>query len=228
MQHTEHHITNSQTIGDIVIGMADGLTVPFALAAGLSGAISSTSIITTAGLAEIVAGCIAMGLGGYLAGKTEEDYYSSELSREYQEVEDVPEKEKEETRLIFSEIGISKEVQNLIVEELSRDKKKWVDFMMKFELGLEKPHPNRAAKSAFTIGLSYAVGGIIPLMPYFFVTSAHQGLLFSSAITVVCLFVFGYFKSSITGQNPIWGACKVTFIGVLAAATAYTLTRLIS
>lgn len=224
--HQEKHFKSSDLITDIVIGMSDGLTVPFALAAGLSGAVDSTAIIVTAGLAEIAAGSIAMGLGGYLAGKTEIDHYNSELKREYEEVEVVPEKEKQEVRDVFAEMGLSKETQNVIAEEMSRDKEKWVDFMMKYELGLDKPNPRRARNSAFNIGISYVIGGLIPLSPYFFTTHPKEGLKYSAVITVVCLFVFGFFKSKFTGQNPWGGALRVTMIGSVAAAAAYFIASL--
>jgi VIT1/CCC1 family predicted Fe2+/Mn2+ transporter len=211
----------------VVIGMSDGLTVPFALAAGLSGAVSSTNLIIIAGLAEIAAGSIAMGLGGYLAGKTETDHYNSELKREYNEVETVPEMEKQELRTFFSSLGLSREVQEQAVEEVSRDKEKWVELMMKYELGLEKPDPQRAKKSAFNIGFSYIVGGLIPLSPYFFTADGIQGLKISTVITLICLFVFGYFKSKLTGVNRWEGAIRVMFIGAIAAGCAFAIARLI-
>ncbi|MDP4282902.1 MAG: VIT1/CCC1 transporter family protein [Bacteroidota bacterium] len=219
--HEEEHLQSSDLLRDVVIGMSDGLTVPFALAAGLTGAVSNSSIIVIAGIAEIVAGSIAMGLGGYLAGKTEQDHYSSELKREYAEVENVPEKEKDEVREFFENIGLSEEIQIKATEEISKDKKQWVDFMMKFELGLEVPDPKRATKSALNIGVSYAVGGIIPLSPYFFIANSIEALKFSVIATLICLFVFGYFKSKITGVPVFSGALKVMLIGALAAAAAF-------
>jgi len=226
--HHEHHLKSSETIQDIVIGMSDGLTVPFALAAGLSGAVASSGIVVTAGIAEIVAGSIAMGLGGFLAGKTEADHYDAELKREYDEVERLPEQEKLEVREVFAEFGLSEKLQFEATEEIAKDKEKWVDFMMRYELGLEKPQANRATKSALTIGISYIIGGIIPLSPYFFIANSQQGLYYSCAITVVCLFVFGYFKSKVTGQPPISGAFKVLVIGALAAAAAFGIARLVN
>lgn len=208
--------------------MSDGLTVPFALAAGLSGAVKSSGIVVTAGIAEIVAGSIAMGLGGFLAGKTEADHYTSELKREYEEVERVPDQEKLEVREVFADFGLSEKLQHEIADEMAKDKDKWVDFMMRYELGLEKPETNRARKSAITIGLSYIVGGIIPLSPYFFIADSQRALLYSCAITVVCLFVFGYFKSRVTGQPAISGAFKVLIIGALAAAAAFVMAKLIN
>jgi VIT1/CCC1 family predicted Fe2+/Mn2+ transporter len=226
--HTEPHLTSSATLTDIVIGMSDGLTVPFALAAGLSGAVQNTSLIIIAGLAEIAAGSIAMGLGGYLAGKTEVDHYHSELRREYHEVEKLPQVEKQEVKDFFSSLGLTEDIQNRAVEEVTKDKDKWVDFMMKYELGLDKPDPKRAAKSAFNIGVSYIVGGLIPLSPYFFVTRGIDGLKFSAVITLICLFIFGYFKSKMTGVSPLPGALRVMIIGALAAGCAFGIARLIA
>lgn len=228
MTHNEKHLKSSDFITDTVIGMSDGLTVPFALAAGLSGAVDSNAVIITAGIAEIVAGSIAMGLGGYLAGRTELDHYQSELKREYEEVERVPEREIDEVKEVFAEYGLSESSQQIIAEELSKDKTKWVNFMMRFELGLEEPHPDRAKKSALTIGISYFIGGLLPLAAYMFTHNPHDGLLLSLALTTLCLFVFGYFKSKVTGQPPIFGAIKVTFIGLLAAAAAFGIAKLIS
>lgn len=225
--HEEQHSQSSDMLRDIVIGMSDGLTVPFALAAGLSGAIDSTSLIVIAGLAEVAAGSIAMGLGGYLAGQTEMDHYNSELKREYEEVERVPEVEKQEVREFFSNLGLSKQVQEQAVNEMTRDKDKWVDFMMKYELGLDKPDEKRARKSAFNIALSYIVGGMVPLSPYFFATTNTEGLRISTIFTLISLFIFGYFKSKMTGVPPITGALKVVFVGALAAAAAFGIARLI-
>lgn len=224
--HTEYHLLRSEFLTDIVIGMSDGLTVPFALAAGLSSAVHSNSIIVLAGIAEICAGSIAMGLGGYLAGRTEMDHYDSELKREYEEVERIPDDEKKEVHQIFAGLGLSESSQRLIADELARDKKNWVEFMMQFELGLEKPDPRRASKSALNIGLSYIVGGLIPLSPYFFSSIPLEGLKISALLTVVCLLIFGFFKSKITGQNPWTGALKVALIGSVAATAAFLVARL--
>lgn len=226
--HHEQHLKSSDTIRDIVIGMSDGLTVPFALAAGLSGAVAKSGIVVTAGIAEIVAGSIAMGLGGFLAGRTEADHYASELKREYDEVERVPEQEKQEVMEVFADFGLSVKLQREVADEMAKDTDKWVDFMMRYELGLEKPQANRATQSAATIGASYIVGGIIPLSPYFFVDNSQTALYYSCAITLVCLFVFGYFKSKVTGQPAISGAIKVLFIGALAAAAAFVIAKLVS
>jgi len=224
--HEEEHLQSSDLIRDVVIGMSDGLTVPFALAAGLTGAATSSSIIVIAGIAEIVAGSIAMGLGGYLAGQTEEDHYNSELKRENDEVERVPDMEKKEVKDFFENLGLSEELQIKATEEIAKDKKQWVDFMMKFELGLDKPDPKRARKSALNIGVSYAVGGIIPLSPYFFISDSREALKFSVIATLICLFVFGYFKSKITGVPVVSGAFKVMLIGALAAAAAFSVALL--
>jgi len=224
--HHEEHLKSSAMLTDIVIGMSDGLTVPFALAAGLSGAVDSTSIIVIAGIAEIAAGSIAMGLGGYLAGKTENDHYNSEQKREYYEVEHLRDREMEETKEFFANIGLSEELQEQAAEEVAKDRDKWVEFMMKYELGLDKPDPKRATKSALNIGLSYAAGGLVPLSPYFFIDTPTTALKFSAAITLLCLFVFGWFKSRITGVNALWGAVRVTLIGAMAAAAAFGVAKI--
>jgi vacuolar iron transporter family protein len=224
--HTESHLKSSEMLTDIVIGMSDGLTVPFALAAGLSGAVSDSNIIVIAGIAEIAAGSIAMGLGGFLAGKTEQDHYRSEVKREYEEIETLRHRELEETKEFFANIGLSEDIQNRATEEISQDKDRWVEFMMKYELGLEKPDPKRATKSALNIGLSYVAGGIIPLSPYFFISSSQEALKISVIATLACLFVFGFFKSKITGVNPWMGALRVTMIGALAAGAAFGVAKL--
>jgi vacuolar iron transporter family protein len=224
--HEENHLTSSDFLRDVVIGMSDGLTVPFALAAGLSGAVDKSSIIVIAGIAEIAAGSIAMGLGGYLSGKTEQDHYANEEKREHYEVENLRERELEETKEFFANIGLSKALQEQATEEISKDKNRWVDFMMKYELGLDKPDPKRASKSALNIGLSYIVGGIIPLSPYFFIKDSTEALKYSVIATLFCLFIFGYFKSKMTGVNPLLGAIRVMLIGALAAGAAYGIAKL--
>jgi len=225
--HHEEHLHSSDVLKDIVIGMSDGLTVPFALAAGLSGAVDNTGVIIIAGIAEIAAGSIAMGLGGFLAGKTELDHYNSELKREYWEVDNLPDKEQEEVRVFFKSLGLSEDVQNKAMAELTKDKDVWVDFMMKYELNLEKPDPKRARKSAFNIGVSYIVGGLVPLSPYFFVTNPEQGLIISVGITLICLYVFGFFKSRLTGVNAVTGGFKMMLTGALAAGAAFGIAKLI-
>ena len=224
--HEESHLRSSALLTDIVIGMSDGLTVPFALAAGLSGATSNSAIIVIAGIAEICAGSIAMGLGGYLAGKTEQDHYSSEVRREYNEVENLRHLEIQETKEFFANIGLSEDLQVRATEEIAQDKDRWVDFMMKYELGLEKPDPKRARKSALNIGLSYIAGGVIPLSPYFFISNSTEALRISAVATLICLFTFGFFKSKITGINPWTGALRVMLIGAMAAAAAYGVAKL--
>jgi VIT1/CCC1 family predicted Fe2+/Mn2+ transporter len=226
--HAEKHFHSSDLVTDIVIGMSDGLTVPFALAAGLSGAVHDTHVIVIAGLAEVVAGSIAMGLGGYLAGKTEIDHYNAEEQRERYEVDHMPDREKEEVRVIFADMGMSESTQRLVVEEMAQDKEKWIEFMMRYELGLEKPDPKRARNSALNIGLSYIVGGLVPLSPYFFVSSPLDGLKWSAIITVISLFIFGYFKAKVTGQPPLGGAIRVMLIGSVAAAAAFFIARLVN
>lgn len=225
LHHEELHLQSSDLLRDVVIGMSDGLTVPFALAAGLSGAVDSTGIIVVAGIAEIAAGSIAMGLGGFLAGKTEQDHYKSEEKREYHEIEHLREREIAETKEFFANIGLSEGVQDKATEEIARDKDKWVSFMMKYELGLDKPDPKRATKSALNIGLSYIAGGLLPLSPYFFVQDPITGLKVSALLTLICLFVFGWFKSKMTGIHPFKGAVQVMLIGALAAGAAFGVAR---
>lgn len=223
--HPEHHLTSSAMLQDIVIGLSDGLTVPFALAAGLSGAVASSGLVITAGLAEIVAGSIAMGLGGYLAGRTEVEHYEAEQARERREVREVPDIERAEVDELLADMGLSEETRRRAVAELTADPEQWVKFMMKYELGLEEPDPRQAPKSAATISASYAVGGLIPLSAYFLTATPAQGLGWSAAITLVCLLVFGYFKSRLTGQPPVAGAVKMAVVGALAAAAAFGIAR---
>ena len=226
--HTERHFTASQTLRDIVIGMSDGLTVPFALAAGLSGAVDSTGIIVTAGLAEIAAGSIAMGLGGYLAAKSDVEHYVSEKRREQKEVAEIPEEEMEEVAKVFREYGLTGEQIAPVVHALSERPKAWVDFMMRFELGLEEPRPERARTSALTIGGAYTVGGLIPLAPYIALSSAHVALLFSVAVTLVALLVFGFVKGRFTTAKPMRSALQTALVGSLAASAAFLIAKLIS
>lgn len=224
----EQHFKSSDVVRDFVIGMSDGLTVPFALAAGLSGAVDSTSIVITAGLAEIAAGSIAMGLGGFLAGQTEIEHYNTEEKREYDEIDNLHEVEIKETKEIFAEYGISEQHQELIAREMAKNPKKWVDFMMRFELGLERPDKNRARQSAFVIGLSYIVGGLVPLSAYFFTSTASEGLIYSSIITLLCLVLFGLVKSKLTGQPLFKGTLRVTLVGALAAGAAFLIAKAIA
>ena len=226
--HPEHHLSSSAMLQDVVIGLSDGLTVPFALAAGLSGAVQSSALVITAGLAEIVAGSIAMGLGGYLAGRTEVEHYAAELAREHHEVQVVPDVERAEVDELLADMGLSADTRRQAVAELTADPEQWVRFMMKYELGLEEPDPKQAPKSAFTISLAYAVGGLIPLSAYFITDTPQQGLQWSAVITLVCLLVFGYFKSRITGQPPVTGAIKMAVVGALAAAAAFGIARAVS
>ncbi|MBI4405995.1 MAG: VIT1/CCC1 transporter family protein [Deltaproteobacteria bacterium] len=226
--HVEKHFTAPESVRDIVLGMSDGLTVPFALAAGLSGAVSSTGIIVTAGVAEIAAGSIAMGFGGYLAARTESEHFEAERSREETETRQIPEVEAEEVAGLFRGYGLKPDVVNAIVKAICSDRKRWVDFMMKFELGLERPDPLRARRSAFTIAVSYMLGGFIPLSPYFFLASPAQALLVSVALTTVALFVFGYVRGKLTITVPLRSAWQTLAIGGISAAAAYAIARLVS
>jgi VIT1/CCC1 family predicted Fe2+/Mn2+ transporter len=226
--HIERHFTGSETVKDIVIGMADGLTVPFALAAGLSGAIETTSIIVTAGLAEIAAGSIAMGLGGYMAAKSDAEHYDNERIREESEVSEKAEIEAAEVAEVFQSYGLTSDESTLVVNALRKRPQAWVDFMMRFELGLEKPNPKRALRSGGTIAGAYIAGGIIPLGPYVVLRTASTALMVSAIITVAALGVFGYIKGHFTGAPPVRSAMQTVFIGGLAAAVAFMIARAIS
>jgi len=226
--HIEHHFTAGLVVRDVVIGMSDGLTVPFALAAGLTDALDASAIVVTAGLAEVAAGSIAMGLGGYLAAKSDAEHYASERVREQREVKEIPAEEVKETTEIFESYGLTPEESKTVVKALSRRPDTWVDFMMRFELGLEKPDPRRAARSALTIAGAYVVGGLIPLFPYMVVVSAKRALPISIAVTLVALAVFGYVKGRFTGARPARSALQTVLIGALAAGMAFLLARAIS
>jgi len=226
--HTETHFTATATVRDIVIGMADGLTVPFALAAGLSGAVASSALVVTAGLAEIAAGSIAMGLGGYLAAKTDHEHYVAERARELRETEHLPEKEVEEVTEIFRSYGLPDQHIAPLIGSLQADPGRWVDFMMRFELGLEEPDPLRARQSAWTIALSYVIGGLIPLLPYIWFRDVETALWWSVGVTPIALFVFGYVKSGLTGVPPWRGGLQTVLVGGLAAAAAFGIARLLS
>jgi len=226
--HIERHFTARDTVRDIVIGMSDGLTVPFALAAGLSGAVASTSIVVTAGLAEIAAGSIAMGLGGYLAARSDAEHYASERAREQQEVKDKSEVEADEVAQVFESYGLTPKESAPVVEALRKRPGAWVDFMMRFELGLEKPDPKRALTSALTIAGSYIAGGLIPLSPYILLSKAHTALVVSVLVTLLALIVFGYIKGRFTGARPVRSAIQTALIGGVAAAVAFVIARVIS
>ncbi|MNW44437.1 VIT family protein [compost metagenome] len=227
-QHIEKHFASSDLIRDIVIGMADGLTVPFALAAGLSGSVSGTDIVVVAGIAEIAAGSIAMGLGGYLAARTDREHYATELERERREIQEVPEREKEEVADVLRRWGIPESNVQSATDSISRDPDKWVDFMMKHELGLEEPEPKRARNSSITIGLSYIIGGLIPLSPYMFIHQANTALMTSVIATLIALYVFGYIKGRFTGSKPFKSAWQTTLVGGVAAGIAFFIANIIS
>jgi VIT1/CCC1 family predicted Fe2+/Mn2+ transporter len=226
--HVEKHFQASDTVRDIVIGMSDGLTVPFALAAGLSGTVSNSSIVVIAGLAEIAAGSIAMGLGGYLAARTDADHYHSEVQREVRETYDMPEEEEEEVARVFRGYGLPPADVDRIVTAIASDRDRWVDFMMRFELGLEAPDPKRASRSAFTIAMSYIAGGLVPLSPYMVIGKVLEALEVSVAVTLIALFFFGYFKGRFTGIHPLRGGVQTVVIGGLASAAAFAIARAIS
>jgi len=225
--HIEKHFTSSESVRDIVIGMSDGLTVPFALAAGLSGAVDSSAIIVTAGLAEVAAGAIAMGLGGYLAARTDAEHYASERARELREVDEVPEKEAAEVAEVLEEYGLAGPQVQLVVDAIRADKQRWVDFMMRFELGLEPPEPRRASRSAFTIATSYIAGGLVPLAPYVFLHSVQSALLGSVLLTLLALLGFGYVKGRFTTARPWRSALQTVVVGGLAAGAAFVIAKAI-
>jgi len=226
--HIERHFTASEVVRDAVIGMSDGLTVPFALAAGLTGAVNSTHIIVTAGLAEIAAGSIAMGLGGYLAAKSDAEHYAKEREREKREVAEIPHEEMREVAEVFQAYGLTEAETWPIVQALRKQPQNWIDFMMRFELGLERPEPRRALISAMTIGGAYVVGGFVPLMPYIVAQSLGTALLFSVVVTLAALLIFGFVKGRFTGTRPLRSALQTAFIGSVAAGAAFLIARLIS
>lgn len=226
--HVERHFLGSETVRDVVIGMADGLTVPFALAAGLSAAVTSTQLIVTAGLAEIAAGAIAMGLGGYLAARTDQEHYQSEERRETWEVDHMREAEVGEVRDIFTSYGLEGQALESVVKALAADKKRWVDFMMRFELGLERPDPKRAPISAATIAVSYLVGGLIPLLPYIVSDHLRTALVYSIGCTGLALVIFGAVKGRLTGISMVKSAFQTALVGGLAASAAFYLAHLFS
>jgi len=226
--HIEEHFTGGATVRDIVIGMSDGLTVPFALAAGLSGAVAATAIVVTAGLAEVAAGSIAMGLGGYLAARSDAEHYASELVRERMEIREKADAEADEVTQILQTYGLSAEESQRVMAGLRERPETWVQFMMRFELGLDAPDPRRALRSALTIAGSYIAGGLIPLAPYMLLADAQTALLVSVVVTLAALTVFGYIKGRFTGAPPIRSAMQTALIGGLAAAAAFAIARAIS
>lgn len=226
-EQPEQHFSAALAVRDVVIGMSDGLTVPFALAAGITGAIASTHTVVIAGIAEIVAGSIAMGFGGYLAAQTDIDRYVTEYRREAHEAEHMPDQERNEVATVFAEYGIEGAQLEALVDHIASDRDRWVDFMMRFELGMEKPNPRQAPISAITIGGSYAVGGLIPLFPYVTMPDVGSALALSTACTAVALLTFGVFKAHFTGMPPLRGAFQTLLTGGLAAAAAFGLTRLV-
>ena len=224
--HVEKHFMATETVRDVVIGMADGLTVPFALAAGLSAAVSDTSVIVTAGLAEIAAGAIAMGLGGYLAARTDAQHFESEFSREGWEIDNKREFELNEVRGVFTEYGLTGAALESVVTSITSDRKRWIDFMMRFELGLDRPDAKRAPISAATIAVSYLIGGLIPLLPYMLTSNLTEALKISVLTTGVALLVFGGVKGHFTGLNRFVSAGQTLLVGKLAAAAAFWLAHL--
>ncbi|KAJ3677436.1 hypothetical protein LUZ60_003160 [Juncus effusus] len=225
--HKEKHFTSGEVVRDVILGVSDGLTVPFALAAGLSGARASSALVLTAGLAEVAAGAISMGLGGYLAAKSESDHYMREMKREQDEIINVPDTEAAEIAEILSEYGLGPSEYGPVVEALRKNPQAWLEFMMKFELGLEKPDPRRALWSAMTIAIAYVIGGMVPLFPYMFVKEAHEAMFTSVGVTLLALLFFGFVKGHLTGNRPFLSAVQTAFIGALASAAAYAIAKLV-
>ncbi len=223
--HTEKHFTSTETVRDVVIGMSDGLTVPFALAAGLSAAVTSTNIVVTAGMAEVAAGAIAMGLGGYLAARTDRDHFRAELAREKDEIVKLPEREVNEVREVLGEFGLTGAPLEAVVRAITADEERWAKFMMRFELGLDEPDPKRAMTSAFTIGGSYIVGGLVPLLPYMVFGTMAAALKASVVSTGIALMIFGAIKGHFTGMNKLSAGLQTLVVGGLAAAAAFALAR---
>src|SRR5689334_4113212 len=226
--HVEQHFTSGNFVRDVVIGMSDGLTVPFALAAGLSGAVANTRLITIGGLAEIAAGSIAMGLGGYLAARGDAEHYEQEKAREYREIKEIPEEEVAEVSRVFRNYGLPAQESMQVAQSLSKHPDAWVDFMMRFELGLEEPDPKRALTSAGTIAGAYIAGGFIPLSPYMVLGTAWHALIWSAVVTLAALAIFGYIKGRFTGANPLRSASQTTVIAALAAGAAFVLAKMIT
>lgn len=227
-QHREGHFTASESVRDVVIGMSDGLTVPFALAAGISGAIAASHVVVTAGVAELAAGGISMGLGGYLAARTDIEHFASERRREEREVTEMPAEERAEVVGILSGYGVAGKNAETVADAIAADPKRWVDFMMRFELGLDAPDPRRAPLSALTIGGAYVIGGLVPLLPYFFVGRSSQALGVSAAVTLIALAIFGATKAKLTGVGWLRGAIQTVVIGGIAAGVAFLIARLVS
>ena len=227
-RHIERHFTATETVRDIVIGMSDGLTVPFALAAGLAGTVAAPGVIVVAGLAEIAAGAIAMGLGGYLAARTDSEHYTAERERELRETEEMPQQERAEVAKLLHDYGLTEAEARPVVAAITANRSRWVDFMMRFELDLRPPDAARAPRSAFTIAASYVAGGLIPLAPYMALPGVREALEMSVGLTLVALFLFGAVKGRFTEISPLRGGLQTALIGSLAAGTAFTIARLIA
>ncbi|MEI8220613.1 MAG: VIT1/CCC1 transporter family protein [Chloroflexota bacterium] len=226
--HVERHFTATEAVRDVVIGMSDGLTVPFALAAGLSAAVTSSSLIVTAGLAEVAAGAIAMGLGGYLAAKTDIEHFDAEVARELREIAEVPHREVAEVESVMRSFGLEGEPLERVVAAITADRDRWVEFMVRFELGIERPDPRRAFTSAFTIGGAYIVGGLVPLVPYMLVPAVPDAMVWSVISTGVALLAFGAIKGRFTGMNLVRSAIQTLVVGGLAAGAAFGLAHAFS
>lgn len=225
--HIERHFTASDLLRDIVLGMSDGLTVPFALAAGLAGTQQPGRVVVAAGLAEIAAGAIAMGLGGWLAARGQAEHYEAERVREERELVEKPGVEAAEVATIFRGYGLPERAVGELVAALEANPGRYVDFMMRFELGLEAPEPRRALTSAATIATSYALGGLVPLAPYLLIAEVDRALPWSAAATLFVLALFGAAKGRFTGVGMARSSLQTTTVGALAAGAAFALARFV-
>jgi VIT1/CCC1 family predicted Fe2+/Mn2+ transporter len=215
-------------VRDVVLGMSDGLTVPFALAAGVSGAVHRSLVVLVAGFAELAAGAISMGLGGYLAAQSDVDVYHRARRQEQREVVEVPEEEREEVRGILRAYGLEGPTLEDAVGALTSNAETWVEFMMREELGLERPEPGEHLRSGTTIGASYLAGGVVPLVPYFLPLPVGHALLLSAALTLLVLFAFGYARGRLLGVAPMRSAAQAALVGGIAAGVAFAIARLIA
>src|SRR5213594_1710526 len=213
LKHLERHIPRGDVVRDLILGMSDGLTTPFALAAGLVGASTSNLLVVIGGVAEIAAGAISMGLGGYLAAQSQAETYRSEHAREMHETEVMPAEERAEVWRIFRNYGLRGRALEQATNAVTAERDAWVRFMMREELGLEEPEPSAALWSAARIAGAYVVAGLIPLFPYAFRIPIGRALLASVIVTGVALAVFGAVKGRYTGASAVRSAMQTLVIG---------------
>ena len=225
--HEETHVVQVEPVRDLVVGVAEGLTVPFALTAALAAGAAAPPVILGAGLAATAAGAVASGLGGYLAARREAEHYAAERRREEEETRLYPDRERWEVAAVLHRYGVRGAVLNQAVEAVASDRRKWVDFMMRFELDLAEPDPNRAARAAVATFAAQLAGGLIPLLPYLVFASPRPALLVSCGITALALLAFGWLKARATGLSPLRGALQSLALGTAAAFLAWLAARLL-